>query len=309
MKLKYKSLLSPIILLQFTLIINCQQNSQNKELIKKIDRYMNRTTSTGFSGTVLIAKDGKIILSRGYGLANRNKNIPNNSKTIFPFGSITKQFTGAAILKLQMINKLSLYDPIKKFFTAVPSDKNSITIHHLLTHTAGFPGAIGNDFDLISRDDFITLALTTELHNHPGTVYEYSNVGFSLLGAIIEIVSGESYEEFLYEYLFKPAGMKETGYLLPEWNLQNLAHGYIAGRDWGTLIDIPWLEDGPGWHLRANGGILSTVEDMYKWHLALLGETILSEEAKILYTFPHVKEDNGASSFYGYGWPMRLVSF
>ncbi|MCK4819557.1 serine hydrolase, partial [bacterium] len=91
MKLKYKSLLSPIILLQFTLIINCQQNSQNKELIKKIDRYMNRTTSNGFSGAVLIAKDGKIILSRGYGLANRNKNIPNNSKTIFPFGSITKQ--------------------------------------------------------------------------------------------------------------------------------------------------------------------------------------------------------------------------
>ncbi len=279
--------------------------SQNEKDIKaKINEYMARSEKNGFSGALLVAKAGNIILSRGYGLANRERNIPVTSQTVFTTGSITKQFTGAAILKLQMMGKLSVNDPIAKYFKNVPADKQGIAPHHLLTHTAGFPGAIGGDFVPILRDDFIKLAMETKLNHPPGEQYEYSNVGFSLLGAIIEIVTGKTYETFLHEHLFTSAGMLKTGYRIPQWNPDELAHGYRGDNDWGTLIDKSWAEDGPYWHLQANGGILSTVEDLYKWHLALQGDEILDEKSKQLYYFPHVREGEQAESFYGYGWAI-----
>lgn len=279
--------------------------SQNENNIKnKIDEYMTRSEKNGFSGAILVAKNGEIILSKGYGLADRERNIPITSQTVFTTGSITKQFTGAAILKLQMMGELSVQDPITKYFKDVPADKKGITLHHLLTHTAGFPGAIGGDFVPILRDDFIKLAMEKKLNHKPGERYEYSNVGFSLLGAIIEIVTGKTYEAFLNEHLFKPAGMIKTGYRIPKWDLDELAHGYRSDDDWGTLLDKPWAEDGPYWHLRANGGILSTVEDMYQWHLALQGDKILSDVAKQAFYTPYVSEGEDANSYYGYGWAI-----
>lgn len=304
MKSKYVTVVTMVILSGLFLLSASSQNRTHVGLNEKIDEYMKRVTSQGFSGALLVAKDGKVVLSKGYGMANRERGIPNTDETVFTIGSITKQFTGAAILKLQMMGKLSVTDPITKYFDNVPADKSAITLHHLLTHTAGFPGAIGDDFDPIPKDEFVRLAMNTELRRRPGELYEYSNVGYSLLGAIVELVSGKSYESFLHEHLFKPAGMNKTGYLLPQWKKEDLAHGYRGDKDWGTLRDRPWAEDGPGWHLRANGGILSTVGDMYKWHLALEGNRILSEEAKIAYYKPHVPEGEDASSYYGYGWAI-----
>jgi CubicO group peptidase (beta-lactamase class C family) len=282
---------------------------------KKIDVYMDRMLLNGFSGALFVEKDGKILLSKGYGLADREQKIPITNETVFPIGSITKQFTAAAILRLQIQGKLTVNDPITKFFKNVPADKASITLHQLLTHTAGFPGAIGDDFDPIGRDEFIQLAMKTKLIQDPGKRYEYSNVGYSLLGAIIELISGQSYEYFLHEQLFKPANMIKTGYLLPKWKKSQLAHGYRGNTDWGTLLDHPWTESGPGWHLRANGGILSTLEEMYRWHLALEGEEILTNDAKKAYYYPHVREGEHSDSFYGYGWTIfetprntRLIS-
>jgi CubicO group peptidase (beta-lactamase class C family) len=278
--------------------------SQDKNSETKLNEYMVHAEKAGFSGSVLVAVKDKIILSGGYGMADIEKNTPFTKDTVSSIGSITKQFTGAGILKLKMMGKLHVNDPITKFFQNVPEDKKDITLHHLLTHTAGFPGAIGHDFDPVARDEFIAQIQRTELRRQPGTLYEYSNVGYSLLGIIIELVSGKSYEEFLYEYLFKPAGMMNTGYLMPDWDEAILAHGYQSGNDWGTLLDHPGLDDGPGWHLRGNGGILSTVEDMYKWHKALEGNAVLGEEAKKLYYHPHVPEGENADSFYGYGWAL-----
>jgi CubicO group peptidase (beta-lactamase class C family) len=279
-------------------------NRNDDEITAKIDEYMTLVEKNGFSGSLLVAKDGKIVLSKGYGLADRERNIPVTNQTVFTIGSITKQFTAAAILKLQMMGVLSVNDHITKYFENVPDDKKEITLHHLLTHTAGFPGAIGGDFEPVLRDEFIKLAMETKLLRKPGELYEYSNVGYSLLGAIIEIVTGKTYEAFLHEHLFKPAGMMKTGYRIPKWDPDELAHGYRGDKDWGTLIDKPWAEDGPYWHLKANGGILSTVEDMYKWHLALGGDKILSEEAKNVDYTPHVPEGEGADSYYGYGWAI-----
>lgn len=288
----------------FIMIIAGLSFSQTDNLTMKLEEYMAHAEKAGFSGSVLVAVKDKVILSSGYGMADKEREIPFTADTVSTIGSITKQFTGAGILKLQMMGKLNVKDPITKYFQNVPEDKKDITLHHLLTHSAGFPGAIGHDFDPISREEFIQLAMKTKLERKPGTLYEYSNVGYSLLGIIIELVSGKSYEEFLHENLFSPAGMMNTGYLIPTWEKENLAHGYRGKSDWGTLLDHPWLEDGPGWHLRGNGGILSTVKDMYKWHKALEGNAVLGEEEKKLYYHPHIREGENADSFYGYGWAL-----
>jgi CubicO group peptidase (beta-lactamase class C family) len=272
------------------------------DLGRKIDRYMQKAEANGYAGSVLVARGEKIILGKGYGLADRESKVKQTAETVFSIGSITKQFTGAAILKLEMLGKLSVGDPIGKYFQDVPADKREITLHHLLTHTAGFRGALGDDYDPIAREEFVRLALGSELLFMPGEKYEYSNVGFSLLGIIVEQVSSKNYEDFLYETIFKPAGMGKTGYLRPRYSKSELAVGYREGKRWGTALDRPWRPEGPGWHLRANGGILSTVGDMHRWYLALRKDTVLSTSAKQKYFAPQVKEYEDGNSYYGYGW-------
>lgn len=277
------------------------------KLAGDIDQYLLSQEREGASGAFLVAKDGEIILSKGYGQADRKNNVPVTTDTVFDIGSITKQFTAAAILKLEMQGKLSVTDGIAKFFGNVPKDKSPITLHHLLTHTAGLRDAFGDDYARMTRKQIITKAMKTPLQFEPGTGYQYSNVGYSLLGAVVEIVSGQSYETYLHENLFKPAGMTQTGYQLPQWNPTHLAHGYKknlfgAFKDDGTPLDHRWADDGPYWNLRANGGILSTVGDMYKWHLALEGDAVLSPEAKTKLFKPHVREEEGGPTYYCYGW-------
>lgn len=269
---------------------------------EKLDARLNRMVKKGYSGAVIVAKDGKIILRKGYGYANREKGLPVRPETVFTIGSITKQFTGAAIVKLEMQGKLSVTDTIDQYLPGVPDDKKGITIHQLLTHTAGVPNALGDDFDLnATHDNFLRLVMRTKLRSKPGRRHAYSNVGYSLLGMIVEKASGMGYEAYLRKHLFEPAGMMRTGYLLPKYESDSLAIGYRNDEPWGTVLGHPMLEDGPCWHLRANGGIHSTIGDMYKWHLALEGNDILSDEAKKKYFAPHVDE-GGGQSFYGYGW-------
>ena len=122
--------------------------------VKKIDTYLNAGIANGFHGAVLIEYDGNLILNKGYGLAHKAKNISNSPNTVFDIGSNTKQFTGAAILKLVELNKLKLTDSLHTFFDKVPNDKRNITIHQLLTHTGGFQESLDGDFELISTEDF-----------------------------------------------------------------------------------------------------------------------------------------------------------
>jgi CubicO group peptidase (beta-lactamase class C family) len=176
--MKLRIILSIILVLSLS-ALNC---SQTNELTPKLEEYMIHAQKAGFSGSVLVAKDNQILLAQGYGMSDKEKEIPFTAETVSSIGSVTKQFTGAGILKLQMMGKLSVKDPITQYFPDVPKDKKGITLHHLLTHTAGFPGAIGPDFDPITREEFIQLAMQTPLKREPGTLYEYSNVGYSLLG-------------------------------------------------------------------------------------------------------------------------------
>jgi CubicO group peptidase (beta-lactamase class C family) len=282
---------------------------------EKVDQLMSRLEAFGFAGSLLVAKDGKVVLHKGYGLADRERGIPWNAETVFDIGSITKQFTAAAILKLEMEGKLAVTDPIGKYFEDVPADKAGITLHHLLTHSAGLEDVFGGDYEEMPRDELVKAALASKLLWAPGTKYRYSNSGYSLLGAIVEKVSGKPYETFLQEKLFKPAGMTKTGYRVPKWEPGTVARGYNQQGDWGTPLDKLWAPDGPWWNLRANGGILSTTGDLYKWHQALEGEKILSKAAKEKIFTPHMPEDEEGSSHYGYGWAIfktprntRLIS-
>ncbi len=263
------------------------------DLAKKLDKYLTRITPYGFSGALLVAKDGKIILNKGYGMAIRSENAPNTAATVFSTGSLTKQFTAAGIMKLEMMDKLNTEDPITKYFNNLPEDKKGITLHHLLTHTSGIVDALGPDFVTALRDETVRKTLDAPLRFKTGEQFGYSNAGYSLLAAVIEKASGQSYEEFINKNIFLPAGMKFTGYRMPEWSKRVVAHWYAGDRDNRTPLEKNY----PQWHLLGNGGILSTTDDMYKWHQALLEDKVLSAEVKKKMFTPFLNE-------YGYGWDI-----
>lgn len=282
----------------FSAIIVFTQN----EYAEQIDNFFKKAQTNNFSGNVLVVHEGKIILKEGYGWKDRETEMPEDGNSVFDVGSITKQFTGAAILKLEMQGKLKTSDLLSKYFPEIPADKKNITLHHLLTHSAGFPGAIGDDFEQISSEDFMKLAFNEELLFTPGEMYEYSNVGFSILGILVEKLSGKTYEQFLHDEIFVPAGMLHTGYIIPQYDPNTLSVGYSSdGERWGTMTER-FNGVSPGWHLKANGGILSTLDDMYNWTLALEGEKILNNAAKEKYFTPHIKEYPDGDTYYGYGW-------
>ena len=280
------------------------------DLSAKIDNYLQDCVSNGFVGSVLVARNGDVILSKGYGLADKKNGIRATSSTVFNIGSITKQFTAAAILKLVEQGKLHISDPISKYLKNVPPDKKDITVHQLLTHTAGIsPYTGGFRYDYASRERFLTEFFEAELTEKPGTVHIYANVGYIVLAALIETISKQSYEEFLREQIFIPAGMINTGYKIPEWKDSQLAHSYFFSLadtewlDWGTTPER-WANSDVSWYGIGKGDILSTVEDLYKWHLALQSNIVLSAETREIFETPYVAENRQETSYYAYGWAI-----
>lgn len=277
------------------------------EIAQRIDGFMTKLESIGYSGALGIVKEGKVILAKGYGYADREKKKIFNRDTVFTIGSVTKQFTGAALVKLESTGKISFSNTLSKFFKDVPEDKKDITIHQLLTHTGGFIGAIGSDYEKISSEDFVKKAFKSKLKYKPGVRYSYSNVGFSLAGIILEKVTGSSFETFLNKHLLDPAGLQKTGYIIPVWKKENLVVGYNGEKLWGTPIEKLWGKSGPGWHLKCNGGILTTIDEILKWGEAILGNKIFSELEKRKYLTPYVQEGPEGDSYYAYGW-VRMKS-
>jgi CubicO group peptidase (beta-lactamase class C family) len=277
------------------------------DVAARVDTYLSRLVPYGFAGAVLVAKDGQVVLEKGYGLANRETGQPYTADMVSCIGSVTKQFTAAAILKLEMEGKLKTSDLISNYLPGVPPDKAGITIHHLLTHTAGFEGDLGgSDEEAIGRDALVAKVLAAPLGAKPGERFEYSNEGYSLAAAIVERVSGTGYEVYLREHLLLPAGMKDTGYQSPDWPLSRMPIGYtLEGRPWGRVYKNGWLPDGPGWYLRGNGGIQSTLADLYRWHLALDAGKVLSADAVKRFQNGHVASMGGER--YAYGWGVQTT--
>ncbi len=276
--------------------------ADTRSIHQDLSRYMDRLTERGFSGAILAAKDGHVILSEGYGaLGPRGGRV--TAETVFDLASVTKQFTASAILKLEMQGKLKTSDRISKYLPGVPQDKDKITIHHLLTHIAGVPDNFGGDYDVAPRDETVQKILAAPLESIPGERYAYSNVGYSLLAAIVEQVSGISWEQFASRYLFRPAHMKDTGYSLPHWGQSRVAESFLPVR-YPSPLDRP----GPYWNLLGNGGVLSTLGDLYRWHQVLAQNTVLSAKEKEKLFTPYVLEAPGGNTSYGYGWVIQKTN-
>jgi len=249
-------------------------------LTKKLDDYILTAVETGFSGAVMVVKGGEVVLHDGYGLADREKNIPIKKETAFDIGSITKRFTRAAILKLEEQGKLKRSDTLSAVLDNVPEDKAEITIEQVLEHTAGFHEYhdTKGDFEEMDRDKALKTIINQKLRFEPGDRMAYSNSGYGLLAIIIELVSGQSYPSFLNEYLFKPAGLFRTGfYRDPLWEEDEVAIGY-EGRKIGEK-NSPYYWPHMTWALVGGGGMVSTVGDLYKWIQALQTNAVLSEKS------------------------------
>ena len=171
------------------------------------------------------------------------RKLKNSPKTVSDIGSITKQFTAAAILKLEMQGKLSTDDKITKYFQNVPPDKSDITIHQLLRHSSGLPGGVGGDYEKIGEPEFVEKVLPrrSDLPSERGLVLEYR-----LQSARIDRRESlrSSYEQYLYENLWKPAGMEMTGYTRPSFNKDLIAVGYQNDERWGKPTEKEWAGDG-----------------------------------------------------------------
>ncbi|HPC10678.1 MAG TPA: serine hydrolase [candidate division Zixibacteria bacterium] len=263
----------------------------------ELDAYLSAACDVlRFQGAVLVADDGVPVFVKGYGMADVAHGQPNTPETEFLIGSVTKQFTAAAILQLQEQGTLSVHDPISKFLPDFPkATGDRITVHHLLTHTSGLVSYTDIDslmarrgLDMTARE-IVASFKDLPLQFEPGAMYRYCNSGYFLLGLIIEAVSGQTYADYLAEHIFRPLGMTHTTYP-PNERTPNRAVGYVAPED--TLVPADPISMTLPY---AAGALASTVGDLLIWDQALYGDRVLSEDSrKQMYT--------PALENYGYGW-------
>jgi CubicO group peptidase (beta-lactamase class C family) len=258
----------------------------------EIDRYLTACETFGFSGSVLVTKGGQVLVRKGYGLADREHGTANTPATLFEIASASKQFTAAAVLKLESLGKLSLDDSIAKHLPGVPDEHRGVTVRHLLNHTSGFPrmGPSGGGPDLAgAAAGYLKGRRTAE----PGARFEYWNGGYALLAGIVERVSGQPFTEFCRKNLFEPAGLSSTGFCGDTtFDAGRLAHGYEGDKDAGAANTHSF-----GWEYRGMGGVVTSVADLGRWDRALRGDAVLPEKSRKLLFAP-------ALSDYACGWSV-----
>lgn len=269
----------------------------SRQIQAKVDAYMNATLRFDrFSGSILVARNGQPIVSKGYGSANIELGVPNTPQTVYRLGSITKQFTSMAIMMLQERGKLSVNDPICKFLSDCPAIWQPITIKHLLTHTSGIqnytdlPNFLKTSVLPTDSAQMIALLKDKPLLFSPGEKFAYCNSGYFFLGTIIEKLSGKTYANFLQENIFGPLGMKSTGYDDPLRIIKNRASGYASEKN--EIVNAPFLDMTVPY---AAGSLYSTTGDLLIWDQALYTEKLVSKKslAEIFTPF---------KGGYGYGW-------
>jgi len=283
----------------------------DKEIARELDDFAKKLVAADvFSGTILLARNGEVVYKGAFGIANKDFNAPNRIDTKFNLGSMNKMFTAVSIAQLVERGKMSFDDPLAKFIPDFPNAEaaKKIQIKHLLSHTAGLGGYFSERYDALSRerlrtvDDMMKLVREDEkdIRFEPGSKWAYSNTGMLVLGKVIEVVSGQSYFDYVRENIYKPAGMTNTdAYELDRVN-PNLAVGYDkrytdTGVEWGNNVFSHVLRGGP------QGGGYSTVEDLLKFDQALRSGKLVSAESVKILTSPK-PELNSPS--YGYGFQV-----
>jgi CubicO group peptidase (beta-lactamase class C family) len=223
---------------------------------QRVDAFLSRLAGFDYSGSILIEMGGEIVLRKAYGFADRSRGIANRPDAVFDIGSMSKQFTAAAVLVLQQEGKVSVTDAIGKLLPDVPADKKEITVQQLLTHTAGLPSdfpmvnATEPDYEQVARDEAVRRVLAAPLVFRPGSNWAYSNCGYILLAAIVERASGTPFPDYVRETIFRPAGLTHTGFWCDaELKSRSVALGHDA---FGTVLHDPrtrplsWCDLGGG---------------------------------------------------------------
>lgn len=253
----------------------------------------------GFSGQIVVASPERRLYSGSFGLADRETERPVVDSTLFDIGSITKTFTATAILQLAGAGRLELDATLDAYFAGLEPPKSGITIHQLLTHSSGLPEYSGEDEEQRTGASFDAWLVDTPLDFPPGDHYAYSNPGYSALARIVEKVSGRGYEEYLQQMVLDPLGITAIGYVQLPRNLDQ-AVGYFDGTSGGIPSSRSWLEDGPGWNLRGNGGLLASAESLMTFGQALVrGDTLPPEQAAAQLKEQIRQGEEGR--WYGYG--------
>jgi D-alanyl-D-alanine carboxypeptidase len=262
-------------------------------------------TDDRFAGAVVVAKNGTPIFAQAYGLADRDKKIPNKLDTQFRIGSMNKMFTATAILQLVQTGRLALADSLGKIVHDYPNQSvaSKVTIHQLLTHTGGTGDIFGPEFDahrleLRTLDDYVKLYGKRDFAFDPGSRWEYSNYGFLLLGVVIERATGKSYYDWVSEHVFTPAGMTATGSLPEDQRVPDRAVGYMKATP--TASWAPNTDTLPYRGTSAGGGY-STVNDLLRFANAITSHQLLDAKHTDLLTTGKIDTPNGGKYGYGFG--------
>lgn len=261
--------------------------------------------------SLVIAQDGKTVFAKGYGMADTTAKTPVTPDTVFHIGSITKQFTATAIMMLVQDGRIKLDDPITTYFPTAPATWKNITVRHLLHHTSGLP----RDFPVETLqtlaaqptwtvDQIVRMAGTVPLENATGAVMVYSNLGYHLLGLLVEKTSGQYFADYLRQRVFTPLGMTSADVISTARTNPALATGYAweeqALRPASTWPQQPYAIEG-------EGGLRMSARDLAKWDAALLGERYLSKTSLAEMWTPTRLNDGGTAP-YGFGWVLDEIN-
>ncbi len=298
-----KSKIFSLILISLTLFLLQSCNNSQMEKMDKLFAKYNHPDLPG--AAVMVIKNGKVIFSKGYGLANVEKSIPVTDSTDFRLASVTKQFTAACILQLINKGKLSLKTKLRSIFPELPKFAEKITIKNLLQHTSGlldYESLIPDTatVQVKDRDVLKMISQTDSLYFEPGTQHKYSNTGYAILSLVVEKLSGKHFRDYLRENIFDPLGMKNTlAYEKGINTVPNRAYGYTIENGKVVRTDQSITSAVLG-----DGGIYSNLNDLFRWDQALYGEKVLPQ--KILQkAFTRGKLKNGKTFDYGFGWRIE----
>jgi CubicO group peptidase (beta-lactamase class C family) len=295
-------ILPAVCVLLFQGVAGCRPVT-NGEIVERVEAYLKLFVETGnFSGCVFIARKGKVLLRRGYGMANYELQVPNSPQIRFHIASVSKPFTAAAILQLQEQGRVSISDHVSRFVPDFPNG-DRITLDNLLTHTSGIPNVNDlPDYDTFARSPHTVPQLVAKfaglpLEFQPGADYHYSNSNYNLLALVLEKVSGESYGDYIHKHIFDLAGMRDSGHdgdALRQ--ISFAASGYEpAGR--AGYEKAPYLD----WSNKTgNGSLYSTVDDLYRLIGALGANALLPAATRDKYFVP------GRGNRYGWFIRQRL---